>query len=250
MDNGWIQDIVYGTIPLSTSEETLGNIRAVPDRLELLRNVPPDGILSNTAWQGEGYTVTKNNIEVQYEQAVATNGYYISTMIPKTSVFIAENNLSPTFVIAEDKIHGSCQFLPNQIPHALSAWSDVTFLQWKKACTSGTPRPMFNVKQLKGINKFSRFHIINEVTMGIIERVRTIESRSPKTDIPEPHTFPMSTPEGQALLGSPNGKGVGFFLSQHKGSLGIKTIESVTVFATDANDDYYYQAYFSIVDVP
>jgi hypothetical protein len=66
----------------------------------------------------------------------------------------------------------------------------------------------------------------------------------------------MTTEGGQAILGSPNGKGIGFFLSQHKDQLGVKTVESVTVFTTQGESpatsepEAWYQAYFTIVDVP
>ncbi|KAF2794315.1 hypothetical protein K505DRAFT_361196 [Melanomma pulvis-pyrius CBS 109.77] len=43
-------------------------------------------------------------------------------------------------------------------------------------------------------------------------------------------SFNMDTPEGKALLGTPNGVGVGYMLAQHKAQLGKKTISKVDVF--------------------
>jgi hypothetical protein len=71
----------------------------------------------------------------------------------------------------------------------------------------------------------------------------------------------MTTDEGKAILGSPNGGGVGYFLSQHRnraeGSsrtdlLGVKTVESVQIFRTEGpgeteDDKIWYQAIFKVV---
>jgi hypothetical protein len=60
----------------------------------------------------------------------------------------------------------------------------------------------------------------------------------------------MTTEGGRAILGSPNGKGIGYFLSQHKDQLGVKTVESVTVFTTPGGEgEAWYQAYFALADV-
>jgi hypothetical protein len=97
-------------------------------------------------------------------------------MITKTGVFIAENNESPAYVIAEDAKFNRGNFKKNQRAPALSAWSDVTYLQWVQ--TAGN-----NVKQRQGIKYFFRFHVINEPTMQIIDRVST------STDFPPLHTL-------------------------------------------------------------
>jgi hypothetical protein len=46
-------------------------------------------------------------------------------------------------------------------------------------------------------------------------------------------TFGMDTERGQAILGTPNGKGVAWLLINHKDQLGAKTIESVTIWVDD-----------------
>lgn len=50
---------------------------------------------------------------------------------------------------------------------------------------------------------------------------------------PERTTFQMTSPEAQALLGTPDARGVAWFLAQHKMQLGWKTMDAVTVFATE-----------------
>jgi hypothetical protein len=60
----------------------------------------------------------------------------------------------------------------------------------------------------------------------------------------------MTTDEGKAILGSPNGRGVAFFLYQHKNILGIKTVDSVTIFSTTGGDgEAWYQAIFTLKDL-
>jgi hypothetical protein len=66
----------------------------------------------------------------------------------------------------------------------------------------------------------------------------------------------MATDQGKAILGSPNGRGVAFFLYQHKNLLGIKTVDKVTIFSTigtnpETNgDETWYQAVFTLKDLP
>jgi hypothetical protein len=64
-----------------------------------------------------------------------------------------------------------------------------------------------------------------------------------------------SSDAGKAILGSPNGRGVSFFLYQHKSILDVKTVESVTVFSTvgqnpsDNSNEAWYQAIFNLINV-
>jgi hypothetical protein len=46
-------------------------------------------------------------------------------------------------------------------------------------------------------------------------------------------TFGMDTELGQAILGSPNGNGVGWLLINHKQQLGVKTVVSVDVWVEE-----------------
>jgi hypothetical protein len=82
-----------------------------------------------------------------------------------------------------------------------------------------------------------RFRVENEESLAVIERVvrnyrearRSGEGAQcfcPASGI----TWHMQTPEGQALLGTPNGSGVAGLLAQHNAELGHKTVESVTLF--------------------
>lgn len=50
-------------------------------------------------------------------------------------------------------------------------------------------------------------------------------------------SFDTGTDEGHALLGSPNGAAFAYFLMQHKRELGMKTIQRITVFKAETEDD-------------
>jgi hypothetical protein len=59
-----------------------------------------------------------------------------------------------------------------------------------------------------------------------------------------------SSDAGKAILGSPNGRGVAFFLYQHKSILDVKTVENVVVFSTVGNEnEAWYQAIFELKNV-
>lgn len=62
---------------------------------------------------------------------------------------------------------------------------------------------------------------------------RILEVHGQKDITPWPGIdFATSTVEGQALLGSPNGKRFGYFLAQHKEELGNKIIHNIKLFHT------------------
>lgn len=94
--------------------------------------------------------------------------------------------------------------------------SDVVFLQWQAVAGNYLPR----------INCIISYSITNRETPAAISRAL---GNSPYAYWPG-STYTMDTEEGQALLGTPNGAGVGFMLSRHKAQLGIKTVSSVSVF--------------------
>lgn len=51
----------------------------------------------------------------------------------------------------------------------------------------------------------------------------------------------MDSDAGKVLLGSPNGRGVAWFLLQHKKAFGLKTIEKAVIFR---QDDGHFLGFF------
>lgn len=67
----------------------------------------------------------------------------------------------------------------------------------------------------------------NPVSQLVVSEVLNDEDPEPWPGI----TVQTSTDPGKALVGCPNGYGVGYMLAQNTASLGHKTIDSVVVFA-------------------
>jgi hypothetical protein len=53
-------------------------------------------------------------------------------------------------------------------------------------------------------------------------------------------TFRPGSDEYYALLYSPNGRGIGWLLTQHKTQLGLLTVSSITVFGSEDGDSALY----------
>lgn len=116
----------------------------------------------------------------------------------------------------------------------MRAWSDVVFLTWSKLCSKGD-----DIKSLKHV---FRYHIKPGETSTLniaLEALGVLTANDVKvwpSDQPEitGQTFEADSDEGKALIGTPHGVGVGWFMWQHPGGkqLGRKTFDKVTVFKT------------------
>ncbi|KAF2812679.1 uncharacterized protein BDZ99DRAFT_354869, partial [Mytilinidion resinicola] len=97
--------------------------------------------------------------------------------------------------------------------------SDVLFLEWQhQADVQGT--------DVKNLRYYFQLPVKNTPSQAAI--ARALEGR-PVSKWPGV-TLSMDSEEGKALLGTPNGNSLGWFLINHKAQLGLKTVESVTVF--------------------
>ncbi|KZM28677.1 uncharacterized protein EKO05_0009934 [Ascochyta rabiei] len=121
----------------------------------------------------------------------------------------------------------------DQLP-ALRQMSDLAWGFWHEA---------HGGSNLGHITKFIIPQIINQDTVGAIQQAlatHTVpEGQQRLTAVPTwpGVTFDIETDQGKALLGSPNGIAVAYFLSQHKPQLGSnKYVHQVTVFQPDEND--------------
>ncbi|KAJ5403995.1 hypothetical protein N7509_003866 [Penicillium cosmopolitanum] len=143
----------------------------------------------------------------------ATYGYYIGSMSATSGYISAENNASPWEESDKER----------QPP--LTKLSDVYFLRWQDIASR---------KQLRNLKYFFRLHVINTQSKAIAAQAFGGE--------PVPRwpgrSFDLSTDEGLAILGTPNGAGVAWFLINHKPELGVRAPNKVTVFSTLAQDAY------------
>jgi hypothetical protein len=108
---------------------------------------------------------------------------------------------------------------PIKILPDITAWSDVTFLEWQtQAQASGQ-----DVKQLKYI---IRYEIATAETTAIIEQA--VGEEWQETQWPG-LIISMNEERGRAILGTPHGLGVAYLLATHKLHLGEKAIKSVRI---------------------
>ena len=102
---------------------------------------------------------------------------------------------------------------------ALKTWSDISYLQW-----SHLPSPA-------PINYIIKSPCENSDTQAIV--ARALKNTGGTLETWPGTTFSMTSDEGKAILGSPNGFGAGYLLVQHKSQLGNRVVEKVQVWMDD-----------------
>ncbi|KAF7886114.1 hypothetical protein EAF00_010217 [Botryotinia globosa] len=219
-ENGW--GIVIGRFELASAFHILEHIRKITN--------------SNFRENWVGILAS------HYDKADSTlgqttgslDGHYYYAMNTKDGIIIAIDSKSPYFTKRskaqaagkpEDKISAT----------TLQTWSDITYLSWHAQCTK-TSAPLITLKHI------IQSHITNSETIFVITEILEEEKITYpldglKIDIND------SKGHGAALLGTPNGKGIGWLLAQHKKQLGNAKIASVEIFHSfqvgfqDCNDD-------------
>lgn len=133
-------------------------------------------------------------------------------MSPKAGFISAENN------IGAYNASGGLFTGPE-----LNRLSDIYFLVWEGMTT--------NKKELLNVKYFVRDHVVNPDSLMIAKEAC-------ENDIPfwPGKSFDMGTPQGRAILSTPNGVGVAWFLINNKEELGVKVPTKVTVFKTIGTD--------------
>ncbi|PSN61384.1 hypothetical protein BS50DRAFT_651489 [Corynespora cassiicola Philippines] len=183
--------------------------------------------VSNTMWWMGGQFVQSfvdfnQTFEINGEQIRPVLAEYKQTINPAEGVIIADSNMKMTTAAGAS------------LTPELYYWSDVAFLQWKDVVNNYKFRqPGMQESVLRYV---IRANITNKATLDIIEGALSTTDQE-ATAWPGV-TFGMNTREGQALLGSPNGTGVGYLLAQHKRQLGCLTVGSVTVFLEENEGEY------------
>jgi hypothetical protein len=109
--------------------------------------------------------------------------------------------------------------------------SDVYFLEWQKQAGSS--------RRIKHLKYFLRFHIVNTDTKRIISQATGNNVKVWPGDM-----FGIETDEGKALLATPNGIGVAYFLINHKPELGVKTVERVQVWRQEDDPEWFNMLFY------
>jgi hypothetical protein len=111
-----------------------------------------------------------------------------------------------------------------ELPH-IRSFSDITWAFWNRAAAGN----------IQNIKYFFVTTIINtETNRHIRKALKTLTPPKTEADLWPGTDFDMETDAGKALLGSPVGRWVGYFLMQHQRQLdGNKFISKVRLFKSD-----------------
>ncbi|KAL4754356.1 hypothetical protein BDW72DRAFT_166730 [Aspergillus terricola var. indicus] len=165
-----------------------------------------------------------------------TGGYYRGVMSVERGFISAEDNESPR--------QGADDPYPD-----LYKMSDVYFLEWQRQAGGSN-----NVKKLR---YFLRYHIINPDTLAIIKEITngyTNLKEWPGTEFviyKRVKGQVQGTDEGKALLRTPNGVGVAYFLLTNKRVLGKRITDTVRIWKTQEgqnDEDFWVHMLFHIVE--
>ena len=139
-------------------------------------------------------------------------GFYQNVFNVKSGVIIADSNFGPDY---EKRFGTAAETVP------LKQYSDVVFLAWQKQAGD-------NIKNLKHV---FRHKIVNPATQNLLTAV--LDKRNEKLKTWPGTKISMVESDARAILGTSNGHGVAYLLAQHKEQLGVKVIDSVTIFESD-----------------
>ncbi|CAN9087904.1 unnamed protein product [Alternaria alternata] len=129
----------------------------------------------------------------------------------------------------------------SELPN-LRTSSDLAWSLWHKIMWPDHP--------LSNIRKIFSLYITNEETNDIVERALGIGPTDDMKKWPGV-SFDSTSEEGLAILGSANGRAVGYFLAQHKHQLGgDKYVSKMTVFEDENEGNPHATILFWIDDVP
>ncbi|KAJ5638650.1 hypothetical protein N7528_001040 [Penicillium herquei] len=163
--------------------------------------------------------VKVSNLEYPASGAMYSNVFYVDQ---GHGLIVADENFSPKSRAPE--------FEGKDIPYVkLRQWSDVVFLDWQNQCSKTQEDKSVGHGDITNSNYFIRFKfsIVNgdaEEVIGYVTKGQTIGGYN------NPMVFNAGEDNFNALLGTPNGGGVAWFLINHKAQLGIKTLASISLF--------------------
>ncbi|KAK4561041.1 hypothetical protein LTR86_004996 [Recurvomyces mirabilis] len=189
-----------------------------------------------------GVVGTKNEVYCRHEKLSSneedvsqqynpTMGYFLGVYWPSSGIIHAQRSVSPTTIAkgtATDDIHlinrfkiaGGGEVVP------LATQADVMFLEWQHQCAKSG-----HENAARNLRLFFRGPVQNSAAQGII--LLALRTKGLKAGAPpwsKRVKFDIDSQDGHAILGSPNGQSVAYFLSQHRQQLGWKVVKSVEVF--------------------
>ncbi|KAE8378405.1 hypothetical protein BDV26DRAFT_292222 [Aspergillus bertholletiae] len=183
-------------------------------------NIDPDHNMRVSIVQSQPVTVDGKHYE-------ASGSSYQSVFNVNAGMIVADNNYSPEY----EKPHW-----PKEAFVPLKQWSGVVFLLWERVA-------MDDAKDLRHI---FRCAVTNPQTLSIMRKAPGEDDNFDYWNKYGPmkrggRTFRPGSIEYYALLYSPNGRGIGWMLAQHKSQLGLRTVSSITIFGADGEPSLYFK---------
>ncbi|PSN67639.1 hypothetical protein BS50DRAFT_664959 [Corynespora cassiicola Philippines] len=151
----------------------------------------------------------------------STGGYFILAVDPKGAIY-AISRMSPESVAKNYK--------REDLPKLRSS-SDIMWGAWQGAGSGN-----------KDIKYFFALYVVNQDTRGII--LRALGNRKKTLALWPGIDFDMESDEGKALMGSPNGIGIGYLLIQRKPELGTKFISKVRVWKQEPFENFAHMLFY------
>ncbi|KAK0990662.1 hypothetical protein LTR54_012022 [Friedmanniomyces endolithicus] len=167
-----------------------------------------------------------------------TGAYYENQLNPVGGILLSMFNFGPEYMLHAKGTSGP--------PPPMKRLSDVLWFQWVDACR------VFGV-HVNNIRYFYQQQVSDELTEAIMDVV--IEMPDQEVRAWPGVDYYMDDPGvngdiGKALLGSPNGHAVAFFLAQHAALIGRRlTVDKVRWWG-DLDKDYDQHMLFYILEVP
>ncbi|KAI7314535.1 hypothetical protein KC326_g5001 [Hortaea werneckii] len=112
----------------------------------------------------------------------------------------------------------------------LKQWSDVTFIQYQDYCKRRDTTTSTFEACLRGLRGVMRANVVSAKTKELANEALQ-KSGKVLTSWDQRTTWTIKEEAAQALLATPNGQGVAWFLAQHKAQLGRKVVTEVSVFS-------------------
>ncbi|KAI7332510.1 hypothetical protein KC315_g4632 [Hortaea werneckii] len=112
----------------------------------------------------------------------------------------------------------------------LKQWSDVTFIQYQDYCKQHETTTSTFEACLKGLRGVMRANVVGAKTREIANEALSQSGRLLR-GWDHRATWAIEEESAQAILATPNGQGVAWFLAQHKAQLGHKIVTEVSVFS-------------------
>ena len=131
----------------------------------------------------------------------------------------------------------------------LKQWSDVTFIQYQDYCKQHETTTSTSEACLRGLRGVMRANVVGAKTREIANEALSQSGRLLR-GWDHRATWAIEEESAQAILATPNGLGVAWFLAQHKAQLGHKVVTEVSVFSDTGAAFDRMNFFFKIEDHP